>query len=317
MRNHRVIIAAAMLIGTLGVCGFGWNVINSPNVQEEKENMQPNLTFGLGDNSDEVVRSAKVPIKKSHISTALMYDASRIATGAEPVFQLKDPKHGIVFPQATDVEFMSDTEEGNKVRKIDLTFKVPISPKDVHDTAAFEAYDEAMYRYVMDVIARVNAAGWKRYIDLSSPRLEGRGTYAFEPAGYDGPTFVSFPLSVYGDPSYKLTLDQWKHLPRGGSVIWSWYADGMFFELKYSKDHRSPDLPIALGDQLDATIRSETAWMDMYGATYEAARAKYQSQIPTLLHERAEAEAKARAQGARILTDWKDPSIAGIAPLSE
>jgi hypothetical protein len=317
MRKRRVAIVAAMLIATLGACGFGWDVINSSNVREEKENMQPNLIFGLGDNSDEVVRSAKVPIKKSHISTALMYDASRLATGVEPVFQLKDPKHGIVFPQTTDVEFMSDTEEGKKIRMIDLTFKVPISPKDVHDTAAFEVYDEAMYRYVMDVVARVNAAGWKRYIDLSSPRLEGRSTYAFEPAGYDGPTFVSFPLLVYGDPNYKLTLDQWKHLPQGGNVIWSWYVDGKFFELKYSKDLRSPDSPIALGDELDAKIRSETAWLDMYGATYEAGRAKYQSLIPKYLHERAEAEAKAQAKGARILTDWKDPSIAGVVPPNE
>jgi hypothetical protein len=296
---------------------MGWSAVSAPQSQERKEQMQPNLVFGLGDDSDQVMREAKVPIKKSHISTALMYDASRIATGVEPVFQFRDTKHGLIFPQTTDVEFMSDTEEGGKIRNIHLRFKAPISPKDVNDTAAFEAYDDAMFRYVMDVIARINAAGWKRYIDLSSPRLEGRGTYAFEPAGYDGPTFVTFPLLVYADPNYKLTLDQWKHLPRGGSVIWSWYVDGMFFELKYSKDHRSPDLPIVLGDQLDATIQSETAWMDTYGATYEAARAKYQSQIPKLLHERMEAEAKARAQGARILTDWKDPSIAGVAPPSE
>ncbi|MGC2964257.1 hypothetical protein C8K18_1312 [Paraburkholderia sp. GV068] len=102
---------------------------------------------------------------------------------------------------------MSDTEEGGKIRTIHLRFKVPTSPRDVHDTAGFEAYDEAMYRYVMDVIARINAAGWKRYIP--------------------------------------------------------------------------------------------------------------QSLVRRFMQERTEAEAKARAQGARVLTDWKDPGIAGVAPPSE
>ncbi|MGH8782361.1 hypothetical protein [Paraburkholderia sp.] len=302
------------LIIAFGACAFGWSAINNSTAQEEKATMQPDLVFALGDDSDEVMRSAKVPIQRSHISTALMYDASRIATGVEPVFQLKDPKHGIVFPQTTDVEFMSDTEEGRRIRNIQLTFKVPTSPKDVHDTAAFEIYDEAMYHYVMGVISLINGAGWKRYISLASPRLEGRGTYAFQPSGYGGPTYVTFPRLFYADPDYKLSFDEWKHLPRGTSVIWSWYADGNFFELKYNRDERSPDLPITLGDQLDAQIQSEAGWLDTFGATYDAARAKYQSVIPKYLHARAEAEAKARAQGAHILTDWVDPTIAGITP---
>lgn len=313
MRNRGVIVIAS-LIAAFAASGFGWQAISNATAQEEKTTMQPDLAFDLGDDSDAVVRSAKVPIKRSHISTALMYDASRIATGVEPVFQLKDPKHGILFPQATDVEFMSDTEEGRKIRNIQLTFKLPVSPKDVHDTAAFEAYDEAMYRYVTGVISLINGAGWKRYIALSSPRLEGRGTYAFEPPGYGAPTYVSFPKLFYADPNYKLSFDEWKHLPRGANIVWRWYTDGRFIDLKYSRDERSPDLPVTLGDQLDAQIQTETAWLDTYGATDDTARAKYQSAIPKYLHAREEAESKARAQGARILTDWVDPTIAGIAP---
>ncbi|MGH8782603.1 hypothetical protein [Paraburkholderia sp.] len=282
MRKRQVVILAALIV-TFGVCGFGWKVINNANTREEKANTQPNLIFGLGDDSDEVMRLAKVPIQRSHISTALMYDASRIATGVEPVFQLKDPKHGIVFPQTTDVEFMSDTEEGRRIRNIQLTFKVPTSPEDVHDTAAFETYDEAMYRYVMGVISLINGAGWKRYISLSTPRLAGLDTYVFQPEGYGGRTFVSPSLLVYGDPDYKLTLDQWKHLTRADTVTWRWYSDGAFIDLTYSKDYRSPDVPISVGDQLDVQIQSEAGWLDTYGATYDAARAKYQGVIPKYL----------------------------------
>ncbi|CAB3736278.1 hypothetical protein LMG24238_06214 [Paraburkholderia sediminicola] len=314
MRRRSIVAVVSIVIAAFVAAGLGWSAVSAPQVQQGKEQMQPNLVFGLGDDSDQIMREAKVPIKKSHIATALMYDASRIATGVEPVFQLRDPKHGVVFPQTTDVEFMSDTEEGGKIRTIHLRFKVPTSPKDVHDTAAFDTYDEATYRYVMDVIARVNAAGWKRYIPLSTPRLEGLDTYVFEPAGYGGRTFVSPSSIVYGDPNYKLTLDQWKHLSRGNSVTWRWYSDGAFIDLTYAKDHRSPELPIVLGDQLDAEIQSEASWLDLYGATYEAGRAKYQSLVPKFMRERTEAEAKARAQGARVLTDWKDPSIAGVTP---
>jgi hypothetical protein len=257
-----------------------------------------------------------VPIQKSKISTALMYDASRIATGVEPVFQFKDPRHGIRFPQATDVEFMSDSEDGARISNIQVEFKVPESPTDVNDNAAFEAYDAAMHRYVTDVIARINAAGWQRYIKLYEPRLAGLDTYIFQ-SGYGGQMYVPLSsIAIHADPTYKLTFDQWKHLKRGGDVYWSWHADGMFLELKYMKDYRSPDLPIVLGDLLSVNIQTEEERLGIVGQTGKsglaARRAEYQTRMPRWLEERKEAEARARAQGATILDHWKDATVAGV-----
>lgn len=83
--------------------------------------------------------------------------------------------------------------------------------------------------------------------------------------------------------------------------------------MKYERDERSADLPVTLGDQLDLRIQSETAWLDTFGPTYDAARAKYASEVPGLLRQRHAAEVKAKAAGARILDDWADPIIAGVA----
>ena len=301
------------LLSTLVAVGGGLKYNRKLNAQNFWGGKRPNLVFGLGDDGDEVMRTAKVPISKSRISTALMYDASKITTGVEPVFQFTG-RHGIAFPQATDVEFMSDTEEGGKVRTIQVTFKLPVSPKDVRDAQAFEVYDRDMHRYVMNVVSIINVAGYKRFIDLSSPRIGGRSTYAVEPKGYGGASYASSQQIVWADPNSKLSLDDWKHLPRGWDVIWDWYADGVFIELKYTRDHRSANLPIVLGDQLFLTIQTESSWLDVYGPTYDSAREKYEREIPKLLRQRALEESKARAMGAHILTDWVDPVIAGVFP---
>ncbi|NIE66069.1 hypothetical protein [Burkholderia sp. Ax-1719] len=150
------------------------------SVQQGKQSTPADLSFGLDENSDEIMHKAAVPIKKSGVSTALMYDASRFATGIEPIFQFKDERHGVLFPQATDVEFMSDSEQGARVRNIEVTLKVPASPRDINDQAALNAYDDTIYRYVMDVIARINRAGWKRFIAADTSRLVGLDTYAFD-----------------------------------------------------------------------------------------------------------------------------------------
>jgi hypothetical protein len=315
--RKRVIPVAASLVITTAIGAFTWYVHSEPTGnQQGTEQMEPNLAFGLRENSDDVVRNAKVPIQKSKISTALMYDASRIATGVEPVFQFKDPRHGIRFPQATDVEFMSDSEDGARISNIQIEFKVPESPKDVSDKAAFEAYDAAMYRYVMDVIARINAAGWQRYIYLSEPRLAGLDTYIFQ-SRYSGQKYVSPSVIAYADPTYKLSQDQWNHLRSGRDIVWSWHVDGMFLDLKYTKDYRSPDLPIVLGDMLSANIQTDEARLGIIGQSGEAGlaarRAQYQQEIPGWLEERKKAEAKARAQGATILEQWKDATVAGVS----
>jgi hypothetical protein len=80
------------------------------------------------------------------------------------------------------------------------------------------------------------------------------------------------------------------------------------------KCDRSQNSSVAIGDQLFLTIKSESAWLDVYGPTYESARETYRQEIPKLLLRRAAEEARARALGAHIRTDWVDPIIAGVYP---
>ena len=315
MLRHRIATIAACAVIALGLTHLWTARGEATNVQQGKHAMQADLLFGLGENSDEIMRKANVPIRKSKLSTALMYDASRITTGIEPVFQLKDDRYGVLFPQATDVEFMSDSEDGARVRNIEVSFKVPPPPHDIKDQAALSAYDDAMYRYVTDVIARVNRAGWKRFIAADSPRLAGLDTYIFD-APVSGQKYSPPPGIVYADPTYSLTLEQWKHLSAGDTIIWSWHVDDMFTDLKYTKDFRTADAPLMVGDQLSATIRTDETWLDPFGkegdVTPDALRARYRSALPEMLAIRAKAEAAARAQGATILDHWNETAISGV-----
>jgi hypothetical protein len=315
MLKRRIATIAACAVIALGSTHTWSAKGEATNVQQGKHVMQANLSFGLGENSDEIMRKSAVPIRKSTVSTALMYDASRIATGVEPVFEFKDDRYGVLFPQATSIEFMSDSEEGARVRNIEVTFKVPGPPHDIKDQAALSAYDDAIYRYVMDVIARINRAGWKRFIAADSPRLSGLDTYVFD-APVSGQKYSPPPGIDYADPTYPLTLEQWTHLRAGGTVIWSWHVDNMFIDLQYTKDFRAADAPLVVGDQLSATIRTDETWLDAFGkdgdVTPDALRARYRSALPEMLATRRKAETMARAQGATILDHWNEAVISGV-----
>ncbi|WP_322053396.1 hypothetical protein [Paraburkholderia bannensis] len=315
MLKRKIATIAAFAVIMLSLTHLWPKNGEAADLQQGKPVLHANLTFGLGENSDEIMRNAAVPIKKSAVSTALMYDASRIATGVEPVFQLKDERHGVLFPQASDVEFMSDSEEGARVRNIEVTFKVAAPPRDIKDQAALSAYDGAMYRYVMDVVARINGAGWKRFIAADTPRLVGLDTYAFD-APVSGQRYSPPPGINYADPTYLLTLQQWKHLKAGGTVIWSWHVDNMFIDLKYTKDFRMADAPLVVGDQLNATIKTDETWLDAFGkngdSTIDALRARYRSALPEMLAARKREETMARAQGATVLDQWNETVISGV-----
>jgi hypothetical protein len=124
------------------------------------------------------------------------------------------------------------------------------------------------------------------------------------------------PGIVCADPTYPLTLEQWKNLSPGDTVIWSWHVNDMFIDLKYAKDFRTADAPLAISDQLSATIRTDETWLDAFGkdgdVTPAALHARYRSALPEMRAIRAEAEATARAQGATILDHWTETVISGV-----
>lgn len=271
------------------------------------------LEMTLGEKGDDIVKRAGFPIKRSQISTALLFDASRSASKVEIIFRLKHSQHGLELPTATDVEFYDGVEDDLGVTYIDVIIKPPPYLHKVEDPEGpqVEAYDRAIYQLVSDVLSRIRQAGWKRYISPYDPRLQGAASYPFID-GY-GPDRGGLDiLAVDADPGYVLSWNDWRHLQSGG-VDWQWYVPGIFLRLQYGRDDRETGQPVI--DELQATFQTEDTFLLQSGRQGDhlaEAKIAHARHLPQRLKHRAEEEAKARAAGLPILESYQDPPIGGI-----
>lgn len=304
-------MAALMLLVLARVFLAYLPVDYSPPVTEKKAMDAKLLEFTLGEKGDEVVKRAGFPIKRSRVATALLYDASRTASGVEPIFRLRHPQHVLEFPRATDVEFYDGAEDTLGITHIDVIIKLPAAPKRIEDPHGpeVEAYDRAVYELVRDLLTRIRAAGFKRYLGPDDPRLQGAVTYPLA-EGY-ARYRLDRGMRFYADPDYALTWDDWHHLD--DSIRWSWHAPGMFFDLSYMRDPRMIGEPLL--ETLQATLETESSFVLQYGADGDdlaAAKIAFGKTLPKFLKERAEREAQARALGLPIFENYQDPAIGGI-----
>lgn len=77
----------------------------------------------------------------------------------------------------------------------------------------------------LELLGKIRAAGWQRYIDTSDPRLTGRQAMLYE---------LAEPGRIYSlDSQYTPTIEEWEKIldiePR-----WDFYADGVFVTLTFS-----------------------------------------------------------------------------------
>ncbi|MFM0126218.1 hypothetical protein P0D73_46755, partial [Paraburkholderia sp. RL18-101-BIB-B] len=75
---------------------------------------------------------------------------------------------------------------------------------------------------VMEVLAKLRAAGWKRYIDVEDPRLTGKQAWNFAAS-----RAANWAYSL--DSTYTPTMDEWIKA-KGKFPKWVFYADGVYLE---------------------------------------------------------------------------------------
>ncbi|WP_169316108.1 hypothetical protein, partial [Pseudomonas agarici] len=256
----------------------------------------PVLEFALGEKGDDIVKRSNLTIHKSGVSSVLFYDASNVR------YQLKHPTLGLLFPGSYTVLFYDNARDDYGVDHVDMSINLPDAPL-VNDTTEpqIEAYDRQVYELVMSLQNSIQAAGWQRFILLSSPRLLGRSSYLFQEGYLNEPSIADLDIHpvFLADPEYRLTWEDWRHLQRD-HFVWQWQAGGMLLEVKYSRSSRNPKSLSFQRDSLDITLQTAAS---LTGASHpnEATRTKYRDSLHELLVTRLVKEVKARAAGLPIL----------------
>ncbi|MDR6377625.1 hypothetical protein [Paraburkholderia caledonica] len=179
-----------------------------------------------------------------------------------------------------------------------ISFGVSPEQADTHEAARDR---------VMKLLAQLRASGWKRYVDVGDPRLQGRAAWHYG---------ASFPVAVYSlDPEYPPTQDEWnamlRHTPR-----WILYGDGAYLTLSVMESNMGGFVGKSTY-LLTVDVKSEYAF---YGLGYFPGNAEkihnWKALLPAELEKyhamRLKTEAALRAQGYAIDTTYQDPPIKAL-----
>ncbi len=180
-----------------------------------------------------------------------------------------------------------DKDRGLGITIIDINAQVKNGGAISHDEARL---------YILDLVEKFITLGWKNTFYLSKPRLSG--IHALNYYGADGL-----------DPNYKLSFAEWMQLK--GTLSWEFYLNHTYMTLDVDRDqdHLDPNKPGAY--IMSFTIEPHEEVQRKY--VEEKQRDHWrQLWIPIarkLRSERNIEEAKLKAQGIPIVSDYKDPEL--------
>lgn len=305
-RRWAVVVASCCVLVALGSSRINAQAANRPI-------RAPRIDIQLGLSGDAVSQRTGLPVKRSQVGGALLYDASPDRTGYAEEVIVSAGARQFAVPSCISVLFYDDTEEPHGVEQIDLRLRMPAPPAD-GSTEARLRYERQLYELALQTVQRINAAGWKRYISPAEPRLGGRDT--LDLSGMATGYVATRGVTLGYDPGYAVSFDEWQRL--GGERSWNWYADGVFVKLQYQKDPaRGPGQAGPFSDSLQLTVETARlvfAKADPQGeGKAERAIDQERRAMPQLVQRRLQEEARARAAGLHVLQQWEDPVVAGVA----
>lgn len=162
------------------------------------------------------------------------------------------------------------------------------------------SYQEAL-NSTMALLARLRAAGWKRYISTADPRLSGREAtlYALSESG-----------SIYSmDSSYKPTMEEWKKIVTS-EPQWYFYADGVYLNVTISYQPTDVDKGYYL---MDVDIQAASDFYLPYFSDSPQKMKEWEKYLPGEVGPekkyRLAKEARLKTQGYTIDTTYQAPPI--------
>jgi len=209
----------------------------------------------------------------------------------------------LLTPEVDHIDASSEKELGG-LTEIKLTLHEPL----------YGATHEQARDFVYGLMKQVQAAGWKRLIDIGAPRLKGESSMRAAFSDHYGlPSRVSV---MHLDPGYLIPIEDMVREGQSGAwsprFRWQFYADGVeltvgLFDTKF--DEKNPDFN---------TYRVQMAFVSQEARVRllfpEKDRAKWREMWPAKAAEfagsRLEREALARQQKLEIDESYQDPPLA-------
>lgn len=191
------------------------------------------------------------------------------------------------IPSAMSI--MATEDRDRKVGFTDLLISAEVNRDDfVPHTVA--------HQYVLNLIQSLRKTGWRYYISETKPRLKGKAALDY---------FKQDNI----DPDYPLSFEQWMALP--GPLTWELYADHTYLILQVDRDvnHLDPAKPGAYFISLTFIPREETERLGVNEKDREHWRDTWVKRNLAFRALRNIKEAKLRAQGVPIDTDYQDPPL--------
>ncbi|WP_337883656.1 hypothetical protein [Chromobacterium haemolyticum] len=192
-----------------------------------------------------------------------------------------------VIPKALSIMGMENKTRGLGITRINVHARVKNGGAMSHDEARL---------YSLDLVEKFTALGWKNTFYLSAPRLSG-----------------IHALNYYGseslDPNYKLSLAEWMQLD--GSLNWRFYLNHTFMSLTVDRDqdHLDPNKPGAYIISLTIEPHEEIQRRNVEEKQRDHWRQLWIPIARELRSKRNIEEAKLKAQGIPIVSDYKDPEL--------
>ncbi|SCK08710.1 hypothetical protein [Vogesella sp. LIG4] len=192
-----------------------------------------------------------------------------------------------VIPQATLINAAEDRDRKVGINNLLITAKVKEGGMQPHPIA---------HQYVLNLIQSLRKTGWRYYISETKPRLKGKAALDY---------FTQNNI----DPDYPLSFEQWMALP--APLTWEFYADHTYLTLQVDRDvnHLDPAKPGAYFISLTFTPREETERLGVDEKDRDHWRDTWVKRNLAFRALRNIKEAKLRAQGVPIDTDYKDPPL--------
>ncbi len=208
--------------------------------------------------------------------------------------------HSFKVDNALSAIGTEDVDVSGGIFEWDITFSPTGQQADTPETAR---------NRIMQFLSTLRAAGWKRYIDVDRPRLDGRQAWQY---GTTGSAAGDYSL----DSTYTPTIDEWE-TSASGFPEWIFYADGVYVEIFVQESNMGG----FVGKRtylVSVDIKNEYAFycVGFFGGHEDQMR-NWKALLPAELKRyhvtRMKAEAELKTQGYSIDTTYQDPSIRALA----
>lgn len=207
-------------------------------------------------------------------------------------------KHSFEIENVLYVRGTQDMERKEGMESFDLGAGLTTADEIMHDDAR---------KTVMALLKRIRQAGWRVEIGRGTARL--RGKQALE-------AYVKNNDPLWLDGEYEPTMQEWMQLDNMSG--WRFYADNAFLTITFMRDRKKLD-PTKPGAYY-LSIDVESAELNYRSQIEEKDRPNWRRFWPIeeakLQQLRQEAEAKARAAGLFIDTNYQDPPLPPVPPSS-